>query len=71
MVTKYFDFKDALDYMLAGDTVGLITDKERYYTYDEKEGFKATIAKSGFTYSINKFYVDSILSNDWFIVKES
>lgn len=64
---KYFDFKDALDYMESGDIVGIVINgKERLYYFKDGEFWCIPNKNSNMKYKVNKFFTDSILSNNWY-----
>lgn len=66
-----FGFEDALLFMQSDMTVGLnLNGKERHYFIKDGEIYCIPNNKEHLLYKVKEFYIDSILSNNWFLVDE-
>lgn len=63
---KMFNFSTALYFLRSGYTICLSLDSTtREYFLDEEGRIQCRVGKT--TYPIKCFYVDAIMSNDWFL----
>lgn len=67
---KTFDFQEALSYIKAGMTVSLtLNGMERHYYLNKLGEIMCTPnGKEHLTYKVQKFHIDSILSDNWKLV---
>lgn len=67
MMTNTFDFQEALSYIKAGMAVSLVLDgTERVYNLNQTGEIVCTPNnKEHLTYKVQKFHIDSILSENW------
>ena len=64
---KTFDFQEALSYIKAGMVVSLTLNgmERRYYLNQFGEIMCTPNGKEHLTYKVQKFHIDSILSENW------
>lgn len=67
---KTFDFQEALSYIKAGMVVSLTLNgmERRYYLNQLGEIMCTPNGKEHLTYKVQKFHIDSILSENWKLV---
>ena len=67
---KTFDFQEALSYIKAGMVVSLTLNgmERRYYLNQFGEIMCTPNGKEHLTYKVQKFHIDSILSDNWKLV---
>ena len=65
-----FDFQEALSYIKAGMVVSLTLNgmERRYYLNQFGEIMCTPNGKEHLTYKVQKFHIDSILSDNWKLV---
>ena len=69
METNKFDFGEALSYIKIGETVQCTINgiTRRYFLKDGEIVCRPNITEN-LTYKVKKFYIDSIMSNNWELV---
>lgn len=69
-MNKTFDFQEALSYIKAGMTVSLtLNGMERHYYFNKLGEIMCTPnGKEHLTYKVQKFHIDSILSENWKLI---
>lgn len=69
-MTDTFDFQEALSYIKAGMVVSLtINNTERRYWLNQFGDIMCTPkGKEHLSYKVQKFHIDSIMSNDWKLI---
>ena len=70
IMNNTFDFQEALSYIKAGMTVSLtLNGMERHYYLNQLGEIMCTPnGKEHLTYKVQKFHIDSILSDNWKLV---